>query len=72
MFQYWNYFSGYFFDEIVYFINLFCIQRVIMYRFYFNIIVLYMFIIRLIYYVDIVVEGFRYFKLDMFVNVEGQ
>lgn len=72
MFQYWNYFSGYFFDEIVYLINLFCIQRVIMYRFYFNIIVLYMFIIRLIYYVDIVVEGFRYFKLDMFVNVEGQ
>lgn len=42
-----------------------------MYRFYFNIIILYMFIIRLIYYVDIVVEGFRYFKLDMFVNVEG-
>lgn len=43
-----------------------------MYRLHFNITVLHMFIIRLTYYADIVVEGSRHSKPDMFANAEGQ
>lgn len=43
-----------------------------MYRLHFNITILHMFIIRLTYYADIVVEGSRHSKPDMFANAEGQ
>lgn len=43
-----------------------------MYRLHFNITVLHMFIIRLTCYADIVVEGSRHSKPDMFANAEGQ